>query len=415
MATCQMRNLSSLELLLVKLQQAPEEQQNGDAPPALPPRPVKNSRLPRARKNLPLNLRSGCCDQEMGKISDLSASRGMEKRAFLDSDNLKIQISIEEDEKQIAVLKGVEIIQRCYHGHQARLYYNELKRGAIVLQSFVRGENARKDYQCLVTRLRAIVIIQKHMKEQQSRRLEQLAAVICLQSGIRGWLTRIEFNKKITSQLNSRQMLNPELKDEDIKVLACANEAQRSVLLDLQRRVAVTEAALERTRDENASLKEYILQFDKKSQEYEAKMQCLEKSWQDQLISIQTSLATAASRSEAVAENGVSSRTEPPSERFIRFELSGVRSDAELLVNNRLDFASPLSQENNGSENITWVKSSGHDEPLNLSPNSDLHKLKLRFKAWKKDYKSRLKVVKATLKQLRHCDRGMSTKIWCRR
>ncbi|XP_031096617.1 myosin-4-like isoform X2 [Ipomoea triloba] len=407
MATCQMRNLSSLELLLVKLQQAPEEQQNGDAPPALPPRPVKNSRLPRARKNLPLNLRSGCCDQEMGKISDLSASRGMEKRDFLDSDNLKIQISIEEDEKQIAVLKGVEIIQRCYHGYHARHYYNELKRGAIVLQSFVRGENARKDYQCLVTRLRAIVIIQKHMKEQQSRRLEQLAAVICLQSGIRGWLTRIEFNKKITSQLNSRQMLNPELKDEDIK-------AQRSVLLDLQRRVVVTEAALERTRDENTSLKEYILQFDKKSQEYEAKMQCLEKSWQDQLISIQTSLATAASRSEAVAENGLP-RTEPPSERFIPFELSGVRSDAGLLVNNRLDFESPLSQENNGSENITWVKSSGHDEPLNLSPNTDLHKLKLRFKAWKKDYKTRLQVVKATLKQLRHCDRGMRTKIWCRR
>ncbi|XP_019169157.1 PREDICTED: myosin-2-like [Ipomoea nil] len=403
MATCQMRTLSSLELLLVKLQQAPEEEEE-DAPPALPPRPVKNSRLPRARKKLPLNLRSGCCDQEMGKINDLSASRGMEKRAFLDSDNLKIQISIEEDEKQLAVQKGVEIIQRCYHGHQARHYYNELKRGAIVLQSFVRGENARKDYQFLVTRLRAIVTIQKHMKEQQSRRLEQLAAVICLQSGIRGWLTRIEFNKKITSRLNSRQMLNPELKDEDIKVLACTNGVQRSVLLDLQRRVAVTEAALERTRDENASLKEYILQFDKKSQEYEAKMQCLEKSWQDQLMSIQTSLG-AASRSEGVAENGLS-RTEPPSERFIPFE----RSDAGLVVNNRLDFASPLDQENGSHQNmITWVKS-GHDEPLNLSPkNSDVHKVKLRFKAWKKDYKSRLQVVKATLKQLRHCDRGKST------
>lgn len=94
MATCQLRTLSSLELLLVKLQQTPEEEQHDDGPPALPSRPVKISRRPSVRKKLPLNLRNSSCDQEYEKINDLSASEGIEKRGFVDSDNLKIQVNL---------------------------------------------------------------------------------------------------------------------------------------------------------------------------------------------------------------------------------------------------------------------------------------------------------------------------------
>lgn len=46
----------------------------------------------------------------------------------------------------------------------------------------VRGENARNGYQCLVKRLRAIVIIQKHTREHR-KRIEQLTGIICLQAG----------------------------------------------------------------------------------------------------------------------------------------------------------------------------------------------------------------------------------------
>ncbi|CAH9112007.1 unnamed protein product [Cuscuta europaea] len=336
-ATCETRNLSSLEALLLKLQQSSEEE-HGDEPPALPARPVVKSRLPRSRKKLPLNfhVNSGTCrDQANGKVNGLFESRGVAKKHFLESDGPD-EISISGNESELEILKGVEIIQRCYHGHQAHHYYHELRRGAISLQSFVRGESVRKDYQDMVIqRTRAIVVIQKHIKEQRNKRLEQLRATICLQSGIRGWLTRREFNKKM-------------------------------MLVDLQRKLATSETALAKSNEENASLKKYISQCDKKLEDYETKMHSMEKMWQDQLTALKTSLA-AVKRSPT--ENGTS--------RIAPLEVSEVCSDGggQLVRYERLE---NTSNDNGVHDQVNDVK---------------------KPKVW---FKSRLHGVKAALKQLRY-------------
>ncbi|CAH9141728.1 unnamed protein product [Cuscuta epithymum] len=350
-ATCETRNLSSLEALLLKLQQSSEEQ-HGDEPPALPARPVVKSRLPRARKKLPLNFHissSTCRDQANGKVNGLFESRGVAQKHFLEADGPD-EISISGNESELEILKGVEIIQRCYHGHQAQYYYQELRRGAISLQSFVRGESVRKDYQDMVIqRTRAIAVIQKHIKEQRNKRLEQLRATICLQSGIRGWLTRREFNKKMVSYRNSSKQ------DEHNKML-----------VDLQRKLATSEAALAKSDEENASLKKYISECDKKLEDYETKMQSMEKMWQDQLIALKTSLA-AVNRSQT--ENGTS--------RIAPLEVSEVRSDGggQLVSYERLE---STSDDNGVHHQVNDVK---------------------KPKAW---FKSRLQGVKAALKQLRY-------------
>lgn len=50
-----------------------------------------------------------------------------------------------------------------------------------------------------------------------------------------------------------------------------------------------------------------------------------------------------------------------------------------------------------------------------LRPNDELQKLKIRFEAWKKEYKNKLREAKVTIKQLGHCERGKGSKIWCGR
>ncbi|VFQ58924.1 unnamed protein product [Cuscuta campestris] len=346
---CETRSLSSLELLLAKLQQSSDEQYD-DGPPALPPRPVVRARRPRTPKRpRPFHLQgnyTGCRDLDDGEIDDLFGSRGIAEGDLLDSD---LPEKISDNEKEVEIQKGVEIIQRCYHGHQARLYYHELKRAAIALQSFVRGENARKDYQQAVTR-----------KEEDDKRLEKLRAIICLQSGIRGWLTRRQFEKEMTSHMNSRHTTSHGSKDEDTKML-----------VDLRRRLQISETALARANDENASLKRYISDCDKRLEEYESKMQSLEKTWQDQVTTLKTSLA-AIKRSQIVADNGSP-----------RIATSSVAHyDGELLAN--VGTTDGPSQENVGA---------GKGDP---------QKLKLRFKAWNKEYKTRLQGVKSALKHLRY-------------
>lgn len=62
-----------------------------------------------------------------------------------------------------------------------------------------------------------------------------------------------------------------------------------SNVIELQRRVLKTEAAVQYKTDENAGLRLQVEQYEKKWQQSEAKMKSLEQMWQDQLTSIQVS------------------------------------------------------------------------------------------------------------------------------
>lgn len=131
---------------------------------------------------------------------------------------------------------------------------------------------------------------------------------------------------------------------------------------------------------------------------------------------MQTNLAAVKKR-QAAAGSG-SPRLPETSSGRIAFKPPCMLNDAGLQVNGRVD--SPCHHNaqfrtalDNHPESSTWIQSG--QEVSNFSPKEDLAKLKIRFKAWKKDYKTRLKEAKSTMKKLGHPERVKSSKIWCGR
>ncbi|KAA8519867.1 hypothetical protein F0562_014043 [Nyssa sinensis] len=339
---CSTANRSSLEIMLDTIQQR-EEQGLKNVPPALPVRPVSKARLPRARKELPINFQKGGLnpndkEDEAKKQENLKSSfelgvfssERIEREALVESP--RKQISAESDyiaaSKLMSItppaftgecvcsedggfvlnkigvgkdtrereLQGTLEIQKYFRGHQARCYYRKFKRGICTLQSFVRGENARKDYEVLIKRLTAIVVLQKHMKRRIAWRTLQKRqrAVLCLQAAIRGWLNRRHLRStenskkpmiKITKGTEKPDQKNSQTKDHV--------QLQSSILVDLQRRMLRADAALEEKEEENAALQQQLQQFEQKWAQYEAKMKSMEEMWQDQLTSLQFSFAAA--------------------------------------------------------------------------------------------------------------------------
>ena len=88
-------------------------------------------------------------------------------------------------------------------------------------------------------------------------------------------------------------------RDRRIRSFCCQDQIMvpYSVLVDLQRRVLKTEALLDKKKEENATLKLQIKQLERKRQQYETKMKLMEKTWQDQLTSMQVSFRLSLSLS----------------------------------------------------------------------------------------------------------------------
>ncbi|KAK4347091.1 hypothetical protein RND71_033430 [Anisodus tanguticus] len=419
--TYQMRSLSTLEFMLEELQQ---EEKTNDLPPPLPVRPVTKARLPKGRRKLtPFG-------QEKRNVEDIrvqedALSQVEWKEAFVDQWSTSAErdyaampdkICLTVDLREGSDFSGVVRIQRCFRGYQARRYYHELKTGAVALQSFVRGEMARKYYQGLARRLTAIMIIQKHIKERHHKRIERQRTAAIF---IRGWLTRKNFREK--NDLNK--------KEQETKV-------PRSVLLDLQRHILRTEAALERKKEENAALRLHIQHYNKKWNQYESKMKAMEKMWQDQLTSIQISLAAEREKHDDEKTKGelrlliLQDQDRNVDDGFQR--TTSLRRSALNLSNEVHDTqpqpsgrSNPENQCNNNHHVMDMVnhyqnivvhdKCKSGEEASTLRPNDDLQKLKVRFEAWKKDYKNKLREAKATIKQLGNSERGKGSKIWCGR
>ncbi|VFQ81669.1 unnamed protein product [Cuscuta campestris] len=145
----EMRTLSSLELMLLNLRKAEEEPPEDSPPPPLPARPVVKLRPPRPRKKQPFMSGKSQFRQEHqvkkeGKDAFLDSIPQMESSDMGDR-LIDFNEDVEEKERK-NLLKGVMVIQRSYRGHQAYNYYHELKRGAITLQSCIRGWFARRAF-----------------------------------------------------------------------------------------------------------------------------------------------------------------------------------------------------------------------------------------------------------------------------
>ncbi|KAL9146496.1 hypothetical protein ABFS82_13G113800 [Erythranthe guttata] len=197
---------SSLELMLDKLQLV-DDQPSENIPPALPVRPVSRARLPRATKSL------------------------------MQLDHLQMKRELVENSKRLVAEKGISNIQKCYRGHRIRCGYKELTRGAIALQSYIRGENAR---------------------------------------------------------IQNRSPCNETTHEHPSSEISADTKVTYSFLVDLRTRVLRTEAKVRGKQEENNALKIQLEELDKKRQKYEERMKSKEKEWQDQFTYIQECLAEAA-------------------------------------------------------------------------------------------------------------------------
>ncbi|XP_010278385.1 PREDICTED: myosin-2 isoform X1 [Nelumbo nucifera] len=344
------------------------------------------------------------------------------------------------------LLQGIVIVQKLFRGCQARRYFRELNRGISTMQSFVRGENARKEYQVLVKRQKAVFLIQKHLRRKIALRKinDKQKAAILMQSATRAWLARRRFNDMknlVNSNLsNEKPEANPDKEIPQRDVEQEHVQVQSSALAELQKRVLKAEAALAQKEEENAKLQLQLQQYEQRWLHYEAKMKSMEEMWQKQITSLQMSLAAAKKSlvADEIAgqlgrpvaspvphnngyEESMSVGTQNPDDTMriiLPNPLSGSGnvpgrvSDTGLIAVNQLrkEFEKRKQVFDDDLECILEVKSG--QSTSNRNPDDELRKLKLRFMAWKKDYKIRLWETKAMSHKLGNSDMDKNHKKW---
>ncbi|KAL0442826.1 UNVERIFIED_CONTAM: Myosin-2 [Sesamum latifolium] len=430
---------SSLELMLDKIQQ--REAQPKDVPPALPVRPVSRARLPRARRPLQLDFErrnSAGVGFESGRTKKEEYSEPFHQEANAECDGVAAQsdhhvqkegIDLSDNSKRKS--EGASNIQKWYRGHKVRCCYKELRRGVIELQSFVRGENARRSYQYRSGRLRAIILIQKHMRKYFEHRVleDQHPAVISLPSDVLGCRDA----RRSNGIMHERMLRTDEAGDSNnlglvadpkklvslvpnkspVTVGQDRIQVPYRVLIDLQKQVLRSEAKVREKKEENTALKLQLQEMEKKWQQYEERMKCMEKSWQDQFTYIQKCLAAAKKNPAPGSRHAQCNSTQRHYDQNhdISTIVSGLPNGGTLdfsmncIIHHQVD-----RQDLAHSEDCTEI---GQEQVCSkLHPQEELRKLKRRFKTWKNDYKNKLREAQATFKKLGNSETARSQKNW---
>uniref|UniRef100_K7LWB7 Myosin motor domain-containing protein n=1 Tax=Glycine max TaxID=3847 RepID=K7LWB7_SOYBN len=327
------------------------------------------------------------------------------------------QIGALEDRRK-HLLQGILGIQKSFRGYQARRHYHELKNGVTILQSFVRGEIARREYGVMV----------KSSMTISTENIKEIEAATTLQSVIRGWLVRrhaSSLNKSKKSPGNARSRRRSRVKMPEVKdVSGERGQNLPSALAELQRRVIKAEATIEQKEEENAELKEQLKQFERRWIEYEKRMKSMEDMWQKQMASLQMSLAAA--RKSLASENAssqiarrdvaspfgydsedatsVGSRTPrtPGASTPLKYSSSLTEAGAGRDAKGTLTSVSNLMKEfeqrrhtfDDDARALVEVKTG---QSANTNSVEELRKLKHSFEGWKKEYKARLRETKARL------------------
>ncbi|CAL0328901.1 unnamed protein product [Lupinus luteus] len=333
------------------------------------------------------------------------------------------QIGTLEDKRK-QVLQGILGIQKCCGSYQACSSFCEFTNGVTTLQSFVRGEITRRKYgvtmKCSVT--------------NSSKKLEEMHAIILLQSVIRGWLVRRGGMNKLKRYPENAKPRRKSLVEMPEVKQDMSKEQLQSALEELQIRVGNAEAFAEQKEEENTELKEQLKQSEERWAEYEAKMKSVEEAWQKQMASLQMSLVAA--RKSLASENG---NVQPPI-HGVTFPCYYDSEDATSMgsrttgVSTPMKFMSGLCTSDGGRQGngtLTTVsnlmkefeqrrhnfddemKVLNEVKPAQQSANMNnlqqLLKLKHRFEGWKKQYKVRLQETKA---RLHKSEVGKSRRTW---
>lgn len=318
--------------------------------------------------------------------------------------------ALEDTRKQL--LQGTLKWQKRFRGRRVRRHFDDLKKGVVTLQSFIRGENCRKEYNLLVK-----------LREQEIRETleEQLCVIINLQSAIRGWLARRHLR-----HLQRVKNASPERgKHMSRKKFSGNQEVFQELVLppdleELQRRIIQTEATLNEKERENVALREQLQQYENKWVDYDAKMKSVEQMWRRQVASLQASLDAA--KNSLVADNNA--RRPHNSDDTVSMGEASLGGYAPMYFSNN---TGRDAQEANGNSinvvgNLTrefdQKKQNFDDEVKAIAedrygrPDEELQKLKLRFQMWKKEFKSRLRETKAKINKLAHPETEKSCRKW---
>ncbi|KAM7487926.1 hypothetical protein LguiB_025410 [Lonicera macranthoides] len=267
------------------------------------------------------------------------------------------QIGVLEDTTNRTLL-GILRVQSCFRGHKARRYLKELRRGIATLQSLVHGEKTRKEYEVLLQRHRAALLIQKEMKGS-----------IC--------------RKKFKNDNNPHEV-----------------PVDPSILAELQRRILKAEAASREKEEENDIIRQQIQHYDNRWSEYELKMKSMEETWQKQMRSLQSSLSI--SKKSMSLESSKRNSNASVNTKDDRYSINGVVKpmSAGLSVINRLaeEFEQRRQVFRDDAKFLVEVKSG--EVEASLDPERELRWLKQMFEDWKKDYGTRLRETKLILHKL---------------
>ncbi|XP_020593191.1 myosin-1-like isoform X2 [Phalaenopsis equestris] len=336
-------------------------------------------------------------------------------------------------------LQGILCIQKYFRGARARCIFNDVKNGATTLQTFIRAVRARNEFHYLAKLHRAAVLIQMHFKRWVAQKAysKQQKLIMLLQSVIRGWLARKHFN--IGRNLEMKKCNNLNLHSDQRKKLHELEQdhspLQDSDWSELKRRALKAEAELRHKEEENCCLYQKLQQYETRWSDYDAKMKHLEEMWQKQMTSLQISLAVAqrslasndvvnlAGRPDVSpnypyfdSEDAMSVETFTTEGTPVKQRASGLRPNRtpEALRNTISHLVKEFEERRQIFEDDAGflVEVKAGLSVSNLNPHEELSKLKVRFASWKKNYKVRLREVKAALQKIRNSETGKKRRKW---
>ncbi|KAK9152513.1 hypothetical protein Syun_010822 [Stephania yunnanensis] len=326
------------------------------------------------------------------------------------------------DEAKTRILNRILLLQKLFRGYQARSRAQDLKCKISRLQSFVRGEIARREYERMINRLRAVSLIQKF---------------------IRGWLVRKNSRLQTLEKANlGRPNANrsPTKISSEHKYLRQEHAQEQSpIVVELQKQIQKTESTLMKKEGENVELQQQVKELELRWSEYEAKMKSMEETWKRQMTSLQASLVAA--RKGPTSETGHPGRPDAsPMSHYNDYDDTtsmgtqspGGSTPGRLLtrasdaapgrdINGNLSTVNPLTKEfehqkhafENDARFLVEVKSRTTDSTTN--PMDELQELKLRFYTWKKDYKVKLRDARSKLHKLGFSESDKTWKWWGKR
>ncbi|KAK9080637.1 hypothetical protein SSX86_000395 [Deinandra increscens subsp. villosa] len=320
------------------------------------------------------------------------------------------QVDVLENWRQ-EVLDGTRAVENVFLGGQV-LDFPESDSGIVTLQSFVRGENARKEFN----------VLKKQNQEMAPSSLdEHLTTIVHLQSVIRGWLARKYFNHmqrwKKSGIDSSRTRRRSHSKSSGFKGLSQENiQMLPQNIEELQKRVVKAESLLRERDLENTALREQVRQFETRLSEYETKMKVVEEMWQSQMASLQMSLAAAKKSLSSGISDGQTGRPDgsvSPNCYDSEDNISGIQTPVQMtplrsghnrrenngVISNTVDNLSiELEQRKQIFDNdVKAVINVNPGHPPSSKQIEDYKRLKKKFEVWKKEYKHRLREAKTTL------------------